>query len=192
MHYFWRGDMPHFSSPLLFQRGTRRCRAAAVPCGGRAVDLGRPEQGAHTCRDTCGGRAVDLSWPVRGTCGCRAAEVPRPPWMARRRPRPARAGRSWSRPWRSPEPCGQRGRARPPFQQGWHPWPALGSGHPCRRGPARRSPRGPSAAGRDRRNLKLARRTGRGPAAASATPPSPAALPHFHTTFYSAHNAILR
>ena len=34
-------------------------------------------------------------------------------------------------------------------------------------GPARRSP---SAAGRDRRNLKLARRTGRGPAAASATP----------------------
>ena len=47
------------------------------------------------------------------------------------------------------------------------PWPAR---HPCRRGPARRSPRGPSAAGRDRRNLKLARRTGRWPAEASAGP----------------------
>ena len=31
MHYFWRGDMPHFSSPLPFQRGARGCRAAAVP-----------------------------------------------------------------------------------------------------------------------------------------------------------------
>ena len=31
MHYFWRGDTPHFSSPLPFQRGARGCRAAAVP-----------------------------------------------------------------------------------------------------------------------------------------------------------------
>ena len=31
MHYFWRGDMPHFSSPLPFQRGARVCWAAAVP-----------------------------------------------------------------------------------------------------------------------------------------------------------------
>ena len=49
MHYFWRGDMPHFSSPLPFQRGA---------------------------------------------CGCRAAAVPRPPRMACRLPRPARAGQS--------------------------------------------------------------------------------------------------
>ena len=130
MHYFWRGDMPHFSSPLPFQRGA---------------------------------------------CGCRAAAVPRPPRLARRRPRPARAGRSGAAgvggpPRWSPDPRGRRGHAHPPFRQGWHPWPAPGSGHPCRRGPARGSPCGPSAAGRDRRNLKLARRTGRGPAAASATP----------------------
>ena len=82
MHYFWRGDMPHFSSPLLFQRGARGCRTATVPRphGGRAVDLGRPE---------------------RGGCG-----------RGRRR---------------SSDPRGRRGRARPPFRQGWHPWPAPGS-----------------------------------------------------------------
>ena len=39
MHYFWRGDMPHFSPPLPFQRGRVGCRcvppnpaASAVVC----------------------------------------------------------------------------------------------------------------------------------------------------------------
>ena len=129
MHYFWRGDMTDFSSPLPFQRGARGCRAAAVPQprGGRAVDLGRPDQGTH---------------------GCWAAEVPRPPRMARRRPRPARAGQSRAAAVPRPDPRGRHGCARPPFRQGWHPWPAPGSGHPCRQGPARRSPRSPSAPGR--------------------------------------------
>ena len=105
MHYFWRGDMPHFSSPLPFQRGRAECRRVL---------------------------ARDLGGPIGGARACRAAAVPRPLRRARRQPRPAR--------------------------------------HPCIRGPARRSPRAPSAAGRDRRNLKLARRTGRGPAEASAGP----------------------
>ena len=49
MHYFWRGDMTHFSSPLPFQRapvgaGQRR---SPDPRGGRAVDLSRPERGSR-------------------------------------------------------------------------------------------------------------------------------------------------
>ena len=154
MHYFWRGDMPHFSSPLPFQRGAR---------------------------------------------GCWAAAVPRPPRRARRRPRPARSGHPRVPGCGGPltpadgallTSAGQSG-AVTVAGRGGTPTPTAGAvvralhfgrdGTPGRRraadtladgGPARRSPRSPSAAGRDRRNLKLARRTGRGPAAASATPPS--------------------
>ena len=144
MQYFWRGDMPHFSSPLPFQRGAR---------------------------------------------GCRAAAVPRPPRMARRRPRPARAGQSRSRAAAVRPGAVVRalhfGRDGTPGRR--RAADTLADG-----GPARHSPHSPSSPGRDRRNLKLARRTRRGPAAASANPPSPAVLPHFHTTFDSAHNAILR
>ena len=129
MHYFWRGDMPHFSSPLPFQRGARGCR-----------------------------------------------------------PRPARSGTS----------AGQSG-AVAVVGRGGPPTPAAGEvvrtlhfgrdGTPGRRraadtladgGPARCSP---SAAGHDRRNLKLARRTGRGPAAASATPPIAGGLAPFSHYF---------
>ena len=39
MHYFWRGDMPHFSSPLPFQRGRAECRRVL------ARDLGGPDRG---------------------------------------------------------------------------------------------------------------------------------------------------
>ena len=171
MHYFWRGDMPHFLPPLPFQprAGARPRRARSGPrvagSGGpptprsrRAFDLGRPERGASACRaavvpDPRGRRAVDLGRPEQGARTCQAAAVTQPLRRACRRPWPTR--------------------------------------HPCRWGPARRSPRGPSAAGRDRRNLKLARRTGRWPAEASAGPRRQVALPHFHTTFDSAHNAIL-
>ena len=66
MHYFCRGDMPHFSPPLPFQRGRAECRRVL---------------------------ARDLGGPDRGPRACRAAAVPRPPQPARRQPRPARAAR---------------------------------------------------------------------------------------------------
>ena len=139
MHYFWRGDMPHFSSSLPFQRG----------CGGPPT----PADGAPS---TSAGQSMAVAVAGRGG----------PPTPA----------------------AGAVVRALH-FGRDGTPGPLRAADTLADGGPARRSP---SAAGRDRRNLKLARRTGRGPAAASATSPSPAALPHFHTTFDSAHNAILR
>ena len=56
MHYFWRGDMPHFSSPLPFQRGARGCRAAAVPRPPRrARRRPRPARSGHPRVLGCGG-----------------------------------------------------------------------------------------------------------------------------------------
>ena len=56
MHYFWRGDMPHFSSPLPFQRGARGCRAAAVPQPPRrARRRPRPARSGHPRVPSCGG-----------------------------------------------------------------------------------------------------------------------------------------
>ena len=162
------------SSPPVFVRGVGARvgaparagpRESPDPRGRRAVNLGGHERGARACRAAGVGdrrrrrRAVDLGRPERGARTCATG---------RRRP---------------PTPPRQRCRARPPFLQGQHPWPAPGSGHPCRWGPARRSPHSPSAAGRHSRNLKLARLTGQGPAAASAGPPSAAALAPFSHYF---------
>ena len=129
MHYFWRGDMPHFSSPLPFQRGARGCQAAAVPqpppAGApstSAGQIGAPAgAGLRRSPDPRGWRAVDLGRPERGSRG--------------RGPR------------RSPDPRGRRGRARPPFRQGWHPWPAPASGNPCRRGASQAQPAQPKCGG---------------------------------------------
>ena len=43
MHFFWGGDMPHYSPPLPFRRGRAGC-----PCV-LASPLGRPAQGSRTC-----------------------------------------------------------------------------------------------------------------------------------------------
>ena len=150
MHYFWRGDMPHFSPPLPFQPRAgarpRRARSGAPACAGLRQSptpaAGASSTSAGLSGAPAGGgqwwspdprsrRAFDLGRPEQGARTCQAAVT-----------QPVRRA------------CRQ-------------PWPAR---HPCRRGPARRSPRGPSAAGRDRRNLKLARHTGRWPAEASAGP----------------------
>ena len=92
MHYFWKGDMQHFSPPLPFQRGRAECRRLL------ARDLGGPEgvparAGLRQSPNPRGQRVVDLGGPERGARGCRAVVVPRPPQPARRRPRPARVGR---------------------------------------------------------------------------------------------------
>ena len=42
MHFFWGGDMPHYSPPLPFRRG----RAGARACG---PARGRPAQGSRSC-----------------------------------------------------------------------------------------------------------------------------------------------
>ena len=56
MHYLWRGDIPHFSSPLPFQRGARGCRAAAVPqLPRRARRRPRPARSGHPRVPGCGG-----------------------------------------------------------------------------------------------------------------------------------------
>ena len=180
MHYFWRGDMPHFSPPLPFQWGRAECRRVlARDLGGpdrgrpRVPGCGSPPTPAAGASSTSAGlsgapagagqwwspdfrsrRAVDLGRPERGASACRAAVVPRPPQPARRRPRPARAGRQRVPSSVVPDPCGRRAvdLSRPDtLADGGQP----GAAH---------------AARRDRRNLKLARRTGRWPAKASTGP----------------------
>ena len=140
MHYFWRGDMPHFSSPLPFQRGARGCRAAAVR---------RP-------------------WPARaGHSRSRAAAVPRPPRPARSCAPSISAGMA---------PLAGAGQLTP-LQTGGQPGAARAA--QVRRGVTAATSNWPP-------HLPRASRSKRDP------PPLPAALPHFHTTFDSAHNAILR
>ena len=112
MHYFWRGDMPHFSPPLPFQpragvrprrarSGVPACaglRQSQTPAAGASSTSAGPIGGARVCRaaavpDPRGRRVVDLGGPERGARGWRAVVVPRPLQPARLRPRPARAGR---------------------------------------------------------------------------------------------------
>ena len=155
-HYFWRGDMPHFSPPLPFQWGRAECRRVL------ARDLGGPDRGRPRVPG-CGSPPTPAAGASSTSAGLSGA--------------PAGAGQWWS-----PDPlasdgvtstsaCQSRCQAaavpRPLRRARRQPGPAR---HPCRRGPARRSPRSPSAAGHDRRNLKLAPRTGRWPAEASAGP----------------------
>ena len=177
MHYFWRCDMPHFSPPLPFQPRAgarpRQARLGAPACAGlrqsptpaagasstSAGLSGAPAGGGQWWSpDPCSRRTFDLGRPERGASACRAAVVPDPRgWRAVDLGRPEQGART----------CQAAAVTQPLRRACRRPWPAR---HPCRRGPARRSPRGPSAAGRDRRNLKLARRTGRWPAEASAGP----------------------
>ena len=177
MHYFWRGDMPHFSPPLPFQPRAgmrpRRARSGAPACAGLRQSptpaAGASSTSAGLSGAPAGGgqwwspdprswRAFDLGLPERGASACRAAVVPDP-----RGQRAVDLGR----PEQGARTCQAAAVTQPLRRACRRPWPAR---HPCRRGPARRSPRGPSAAGRDRCNLKLARRTGRWPAEASAGP----------------------
>ena len=177
MHYFWRGDMPHFSPPLPFQPRAgarpRRARSGAPACAGLRQSptpaAGASSTSAGLSGAPAGGgqwwspdprsrRAFDLGRPERGTSACRAAVVPDPR---------GRRAVDLGRPEQGARTCQAAAVTRPLWRACRRPWPAR---HPCRRGPARRSPRGPSAAGRDRRNLKLARRTGRWPTEASAGP----------------------
>ena len=177
MHYFWRGDMPHFSPPLPFQPRAgarpRRARSGAPACAGLRQSptpaAGASSTSAGLSGAPAGGgqwwspdprsrRAFDLGRPERGASACRAAVVPDP-----------RGRRAVDLGWpeQGARTCQAAAVTQPLRRACRRPWPAR---HPCRRGPARRSPRGPSAAGRDRRNLKLACRTGRWPAEASAGP----------------------
>ena len=166
MHYFWRGDMPHFSPPLPFQprAGTRprRARLGAPACA-RLRQSPTPAAGASsTLAGQSGAPArAGLRWsltPADGVPSTSAGQS-RAPAHARRR--------------RSPNPCG--GRA---VDLG-RPDTLADGGQP---GAARTAPVPQSQTGPPHR--PLASRSKRGP-------PSPAALPHFHTTFDSAHNAIL-
>ena len=85
MHYFWRGDMPHFSSPLPFQRGARGCRAAAVPRPlRRARRWPRPARSGHPQVPGCGGLPTPSDGGPSTSAGqSGAVAVPRPPRPAR-------------------------------------------------------------------------------------------------------------
>ena len=177
MHYFWRGDMPHFSPPLPFQPRAgarpRRARSGAPACAGLRQSPTPTASASSTSAGLSGAPAGGGQWwspdPRSGA-----------PWTsAGQSGAPVRAGLRWSltpadgvpstsagqsrapahaRRRRSPNPCGGR---------------AVDLGRPdtlADGGQPGANPRGPSAAGRDRRNLKLARRTGRWPAEASAGP----------------------
>ena len=153
MHYFWRGDMPHFSPPLPFQPRAgarpRRARSGAPACAGLRQSptpaAGASSTSAGLSGAPAGGgqwwypdprsrRAFDLGRPERGASACRAAVVPDP--------RGLRAV-DLGRPEQGARTC-QAAAVTQPLRACRRPWPAR---HPCRRVPARRSPRGPSAAG---------------------------------------------
>ena len=86
MHYFWRGDMPHFSPPLPFQPRAgarpRRARSGAPACAGLRQSPTPAAGASSTSTGLSGAPAGGRQW-----------WSPRPPQPARLRPRPARAGR---------------------------------------------------------------------------------------------------
>ena len=134
MHYFWRGDMPHFSPSLPFQRGRAECRRVlARDLGGpdrgrpRVPGCGSPPTPAAGASSTSAGlsgapagaglrwspdphsrRAVDLGQPERapGRAGLRWSLTPADGVPS------TSAGQSrapaHARPRRSPDPCGGR------------------------------------------------------------------------------------
>ena len=94
MHYFWRGDMPHFSPPLPFQpragarprwarSGAPACaglRQSPTPAAGASLTSaglsGAPAGGGQWWSpDLRSRRAFDLGRPERGASACRAAVV---------------------------------------------------------------------------------------------------------------------
>ena len=122
-NYLVRGYSPsmhYFSSPLPFQRGARGSLDPLRRAPSTSAgQIGAPAgAGLRRSPNPRGWRAVYLGRPERGSRG--------------RGPRRSR---------------GRRGRARPPFRQGWHPWPAPGSGHPCRRGASQAQPAQPKCGG---------------------------------------------
>ena len=82
MHYFWRGDMPHFSPPLPFQWGRAECRRVL------ARDLGGPDRGRPRVPG-CGSPPTPSAGASSTSAGLSGA--------------PAGAGQWWS-----PTPCGGR------------------------------------------------------------------------------------
>ena len=182
-------------SPRALAHQPPACAALSLgPVQAASDTRASPRASEEHASGRAGGRAAHAGWPPRALApapGLRRPQSRRLQTPGRVSPRLGGA-RLWPG-WGPSCPCGvapsgarSPGRTASPPPSGSH---VRSAGASMRQAVAR-----PSAAGRDRRNLKLARRTGCGPAAASATPPPPstAALPHFHTTFDSAHNAILR
>ena len=103
MHYFWKGDMPHFSSPLPFQRGRAECRRVlAHDLGG--PDRGRPRVPGCGSPPTPAAGASSTSAPrVPGSGGPPTPAAGTPSTSAGQSGAPARAGLR-----RSPDPCGGR------------------------------------------------------------------------------------
>ena len=101
MHYFWRGDMPHFSPPLPFQPRAgarpRRARSGAPACAGLRQSPTPAAGASSTSAGQSGAPArAGLRWsltPADGVPSTSAGQS-RAPAHARRR--------------RSPNPCGGR------------------------------------------------------------------------------------
>ena len=83
MHYFWRGDMPHFSSPLPFQRGRAECRCVL------ARDLGRPDRGRPRLPG-CGSPPSPAAGASSTSAGLSGAPAGAGQWWSPRPPQPAR------------------------------------------------------------------------------------------------------
>ena len=66
MHFFWGGDMPHYSPPLPFQRGRAGCPCVlASPRGRPAPGRGRVRARWPACQSPCparGSRALAPTW----------------------------------------------------------------------------------------------------------------------------------
>ena len=163
MHYFWRGDMPNFSPPLPFQpcagARPRRARSGAPACAGLRQSptpaAGASSTSAGLSGAPAGGGSGGPPTPAAGA----------PSTSAGQSGAPARAGLRWSLTPADGVPSTSAGQSRAPAHARRRRSP-----NPCGGRAVDLGPRGPSAAGRDRRNLKLARRTGRWPAEASAGP----------------------
>ena len=146
MHYFWRGDMTHFSSPLPFQRGACGCRAAAVPQPPRRARrrprparVGRPHLPGHLRRARRRPRPARSGHPRVPGCG-----GPPTPRMARRRPRPARAGLSRSRvAVAGPRPPRPARSCAPSISAGMAPLAGAGQRTPLQTGASQAQPARP-------------------------------------------------
>ena len=89
MHFFWRGDMPHYSPPLPFRRGRAGCpfmlargqtaraqRGVAVVCAGRRAP-GRAQGHDRGRARWLGGRRPCPAWGSR-TCTLAGGPSPVP------------------------------------------------------------------------------------------------------------------